>query len=162
VGREGLQFHCPGWQVEDTSDVLKCGKIETAHAKAQRRKETPRENSLLPFANFAYFAFARNWFSIPWINSVVARLDSLCNNVARLVSGDRHGMRGASVGSRSGARLWPDVEPTRFRKAYQPLKDGDSCAAGAPRRGAPEATGRAVLWGTLFCILFSVASAIPR
>jgi putative OPT family oligopeptide transporter len=45
-------------------------------------------------------------------------------------------------------------------KAYQPLKDGELYVPLVPAGAAPpEATWRAVLWGTLFCIVFSVASA---
>ncbi len=45
-------------------------------------------------------------------------------------------------------------------KAYQPLKDGEIYVPLVPAGAAPpEATWRAVLWGTLLCIVFSVASA---
>ncbi len=44
--------------------------------------------------------------------------------------------------------------------AYQPLKDGEIYVPLVPPSMAPpEVTWRAVLWGTLLCILFSVASA---
>ena len=54
-----------------------------------------------------------------------------------------------------------DVETQSLsEKAYQPLKDGELYVPLVPAGAAPpEATWRAVLWGTLFCILFSVASA---
>jgi putative OPT family oligopeptide transporter len=54
-----------------------------------------------------------------------------------------------------------DVETQSLsEKAYQPLKDGEIYVPLVPAGAAPpEATWRAVLWGTLFCILFSVASA---
>jgi len=45
-------------------------------------------------------------------------------------------------------------------KAYQPLTDGELYVPLVPADATPpEATWRAVLWGTLFCIVFSVASA---
>ncbi len=44
--------------------------------------------------------------------------------------------------------------------AYQPLKDGETYIPLVPASSAPpEVTWRAVLWGTLLCIIFSVASA---
>ncbi len=44
--------------------------------------------------------------------------------------------------------------------AYQPLKDGEIYMPLVPASIAPpEVTWRAVLWGTLLCIVFSVASA---
>jgi putative OPT family oligopeptide transporter len=44
--------------------------------------------------------------------------------------------------------------------AYQPLKEGELYVPLVPASAsAPEVTGRAVLWGTLLCIIFSVASA---
>ncbi len=44
--------------------------------------------------------------------------------------------------------------------AYQPLKDGEIYMPLVPASMAPpEVTWRAVLWGTLLCIVFSVASA---
>src|SRR5208283_605049 len=44
--------------------------------------------------------------------------------------------------------------------AYQPLKDGELYVPLVPASMAPpEVTWRAVLWGTLLCIVFSVASA---
>ena len=44
--------------------------------------------------------------------------------------------------------------------AYQPLKDGEIYTPLVPPGSAPpEVTWRAVLWGTLLCIIFSVASA---
>ena len=44
--------------------------------------------------------------------------------------------------------------------AYQPLKDGELYMPLVPTSMAPpEVTWRAVLWGTLLCIVFSVASA---
>ncbi len=44
--------------------------------------------------------------------------------------------------------------------AYQPLKDGEIYVPLVPAGMAPpEATLRAVLWGTLLCIIFSVATA---
>ena len=44
--------------------------------------------------------------------------------------------------------------------AYQPLKDGEIYVPLVPAGTAPpEVTWRAVLWGTLLCIVFSVASA---
>ncbi len=54
-----------------------------------------------------------------------------------------------------------DVETQSLsEKAYQPLKDGETYVPLVPAGMAPpEATWRAVLWGTLFCIVFSVASA---
>ena len=44
--------------------------------------------------------------------------------------------------------------------AYQPLKPGESYSPlmGAAKQ-APELTGRAILWGVLFCVVFTVASA---
>jgi len=55
----------------------------------------------------------------------------------------------------------PEVEAKSLAaNAYQPLKDGEIylplvAASSTP----PEATWRAVLWGTLLCVIFSVASA---
>ena len=44
--------------------------------------------------------------------------------------------------------------------AYQPLKDGELYVPLVPSSvSLPEVTWRAVLWGTLLCIVFSVASA---
>ena len=44
--------------------------------------------------------------------------------------------------------------------AYQPLKDGELyLPLVSPGSAPPEVTWRAVLWGTLLCIIFSVASA---
>ena len=44
--------------------------------------------------------------------------------------------------------------------AYQPLKEGELYVPLVPASAnAPEVTPRAVLWGTLLCIIFSVASA---
>ncbi len=44
--------------------------------------------------------------------------------------------------------------------AYQPLKEGELYVPLVPTTVTlPEVTGRAVLWGTLLCIIFSVASA---
>jgi len=44
--------------------------------------------------------------------------------------------------------------------AYQPLKDGEVYVPLVPTTTSlPEVTGRALLWGTLLCIIFSVASA---
>jgi len=44
--------------------------------------------------------------------------------------------------------------------AYQPLKDGEVYVPLVPTTlSVPEVTWRAVLWGTLLCIIFSVASA---
>src|ERR1039458_10108267 len=44
--------------------------------------------------------------------------------------------------------------------AYQPFKDGEIYMPLVPASMAPaEVTWRAVLWGTLLCIVFSVASA---
>jgi len=44
--------------------------------------------------------------------------------------------------------------------AYQPLKEGELYVPLVPAAtSAPEVTPRAVLWGTLLCIIFSVASA---
>ena len=44
--------------------------------------------------------------------------------------------------------------------AYQPLKPGESYSPlmGAAKQ-APELTARAILWGVLFCVVFTVASA---
>jgi putative OPT family oligopeptide transporter len=54
-----------------------------------------------------------------------------------------------------------DVETKSLSEnAYQPLKDGEIYMPLVPAGTAPpEATWRAVLWGTLLCIVFSVASA---
>jgi putative OPT family oligopeptide transporter len=44
--------------------------------------------------------------------------------------------------------------------AYQPLKEGELYVPLVPTSvSVPEVTGRAVFWGTLLCIIFSVASA---
>ncbi len=44
--------------------------------------------------------------------------------------------------------------------AYQPLKDGEAYVPLVPAStSVPEVTARAVLWGTLLCVVFSVASA---
>ncbi len=57
-----------------------------------------------------------------------------------------------------------DVETQSLsEKAYQPLKEGELYVPLVPAGAAPpEATWRAVLWGTLLCIVFSVASAYSR
>ena len=54
-----------------------------------------------------------------------------------------------------------DVETKSLSEnAYQPLKDGEIYKPLVPSSMAPpEVTWRAVLWGTLLCIVFSVASA---
>jgi putative OPT family oligopeptide transporter len=54
-----------------------------------------------------------------------------------------------------------DVETKSLSEnAYQPLKDGEVYVPLVPPSAAlPEVTWRAVLWGTLLCIIFSVATA---
>jgi putative OPT family oligopeptide transporter len=54
-----------------------------------------------------------------------------------------------------------DVETKSLSEnAYQPLKDGEVYVPLVPASaGPPEVTRRAVLWGTLLCIIFSVATA---
>jgi putative OPT family oligopeptide transporter len=54
-----------------------------------------------------------------------------------------------------------EVETTSLpANAYQPLKEGELYVPLVPASAsAPEVTPRAVLWGTLLCIIFSVASA---
>jgi putative OPT family oligopeptide transporter len=54
-----------------------------------------------------------------------------------------------------------DVETKSLSEnAYQPLKDGEVYVPLVPSSVAlPEVTWRAVLWGTLLCIIFSVATA---
>ena len=54
-----------------------------------------------------------------------------------------------------------EVETTSLSEnAYQPLKDGEIYIPLVPTSMAPaEVTWRAVLWGTLLCIVFSIASA---
>ncbi|HUI83556.1 MAG TPA: oligopeptide transporter, OPT family [Candidatus Binatia bacterium] len=55
----------------------------------------------------------------------------------------------------------PELEAKSLpANAYQPLKEGELYVPLVPATiGAPEVTWRAVLWGTLLCIIFSVASA---
>src|SRR5271169_4389765 len=55
----------------------------------------------------------------------------------------------------------PELETKSLpANAYQPLKDGELYVPLVPTNMAlPEVTWRAVLWGTLLCIIFSVASA---
>jgi putative OPT family oligopeptide transporter len=55
----------------------------------------------------------------------------------------------------------PELETKSLpANAYQPLKDGEVYVPLVPTSASmPEITGRAVLWGTLLCIIFSVASA---
>jgi putative OPT family oligopeptide transporter len=55
----------------------------------------------------------------------------------------------------------PDVETKSLpENAYQPLKEGELYIPLVPTTmSVPEVTWRAVLWGTLLCIIFSVASA---
>jgi putative OPT family oligopeptide transporter len=55
----------------------------------------------------------------------------------------------------------PDLETKSLpANAYQPLKDGELYVPLVPTSmSVPEVTWRAVLWGTLLCIIFSVASA---
>ena len=55
----------------------------------------------------------------------------------------------------------PEVETKSLpANAYQPLKEGELYEPLVPTSASiPEITGRAVLWGTLLCIVFSVASA---
>ena len=44
--------------------------------------------------------------------------------------------------------------------AYQPLKPGESYQPVVPAEAkVPELTLRSVLWGVVFCVVFSVASA---
>ena len=54
-----------------------------------------------------------------------------------------------------------DIETKSLAEnAYQPLKDGEVYVPLVPTSMAPpEVTWRAVLWGTLLCIIFSVATA---
>src|SRR5664279_4458914 len=55
----------------------------------------------------------------------------------------------------------PDLETKSLpANAYQPLKEGELYVPLVPTSmSPPEVTGRALLWGTLLCIIFSVASA---
>jgi putative OPT family oligopeptide transporter len=55
----------------------------------------------------------------------------------------------------------PELETKSLpANAYQPLKDGELYVPLVPTSmSLPEVTWRAVLWGTLLCIIFSVASA---
>ena len=55
----------------------------------------------------------------------------------------------------------PEIESKSLpANAYLPLKDGEVYVPLVPTSvSVPEITGRAVLWGTLLCIIFSVASA---
>ncbi len=55
----------------------------------------------------------------------------------------------------------PELETKSLpANAYQPLKDGELYMPLVPTgMSLPEVTWRAVLWGTLLCIIFSVASA---
>jgi len=55
----------------------------------------------------------------------------------------------------------PEAEPKSLpANAYQPLKEGELYVPLVPTSmSLPEVTWRAVLWGTLLCIIFSVASA---
>jgi putative OPT family oligopeptide transporter len=55
----------------------------------------------------------------------------------------------------------PDVETKSLpTNAYQPLKEGELYVPLVPASTAlPEITWRAILWGTLLCVIFSVASA---
>jgi putative OPT family oligopeptide transporter len=55
----------------------------------------------------------------------------------------------------------PELETKSLpANAYQPLKDGELYIPLVPTSmSLPEVTWRAVLWGTLLCIIFSVASA---
>jgi putative OPT family oligopeptide transporter len=55
----------------------------------------------------------------------------------------------------------PDVDTKSLpANAYLPLKDGEAYEPLVPTSmSVPEVTGRAVLWGTLLCVVFSVASA---
>ncbi len=55
----------------------------------------------------------------------------------------------------------PELETKSLpANAYQPLKDGELYVPLVPASmSVPEVTWRAVLWGTLLCIIFSVASA---
>ena len=55
----------------------------------------------------------------------------------------------------------PELETKSLpANAYQPLKDGELYVPLVPTSmSVPEVTWRAVLWGTLLCIIFSVASA---
>jgi len=55
----------------------------------------------------------------------------------------------------------PDLETKSLpANAYQPLKEGELYVPLVPTSmSVPEVTWRAVLWGTLLCIIFSVASA---
>jgi hypothetical protein len=71
-------------------------------------------------------------------------------------------MDGPAFGPGQEARLrMADVETKSLSEnAYQPLKDGEIYMPLVPASMAPpEVTWRAVLWGTLLCIVFSVASA---
>src|SRR5579863_9440689 len=54
-----------------------------------------------------------------------------------------------------------DVETKSLSEnAYQPLKSGEIyMPLVSPSMAPPEVTWRAVLWGTVLCIIFSVASA---
>jgi len=59
------------------------------------------------------------------------------------------------------ATVAPELETTSLPvNAYTPLKDGELYVPLVPTSmSVPEVTWRAVLWGTLLCIIFSVASA---
>ena len=58
------------------------------------------------------------------------------------------------------ATATPDLETKSLpANAYQPLKEGELYVPLVPTSmNLPEVTWRAVLWGTLLCIIFSVAS----
>jgi len=71
-------------------------------------------------------------------------------------------MNGPAVGCGQEAYfLMADVETKSLSEnAYRPLKDGEIYVPLIPSSMAPpEVTWRAVLWGALLCILFSVATA---
>jgi len=71
-------------------------------------------------------------------------------------------MNGPAVGCGQEAYfLMADVETKSLSEnAYRPLKDGEIYVPLIPSNMAPpEVTWRAVLWGALLCILFSVATA---
>ena len=71
-------------------------------------------------------------------------------------------MDGPAFGPGQEAHLrMADVETKSLSEnAYQPLKDGEIYMPLVPTSmSPPEVTWRAVLWGTLLCIVFSVASA---
>ncbi|MGC2107982.1 MAG: oligopeptide transporter, OPT family, partial [Candidatus Korobacteraceae bacterium] len=59
------------------------------------------------------------------------------------------------------ATVAPELETKSLpANAYQPLKEGELYEPLVPASmSVPEVTGRALLWGTLLCIIFSVASA---